>query len=375
MSRFYERYGHAIVWVLTSLLGITLLFWFATYLAAQGIFPEHVNGAILGIRNELVEMLVALTSLLHRNSHLVGAIATLGTFLIGLVNGILHARRHLPVRLMRFMDEQLAPVYQNSEALVAAVNVRSAHVPHRSPLYLKRTLDRALNGLAYPWAPRSKSSLDESVSEAEKYIDVTEQRLKRLKDVRDHALLLRGAVLSYDTTTSDDRAEKDFTSAVENPTTKAAALELRGLLRSRVGNLIGALEDFTQLEILANRVSDDRAKARALRLQAEIKMRQSAGTSMTPLNRAQMRLNTAKNLLDDGRTLVAEDRLELGQNRQAYGQLKEKMFTIKGGNDGNLAKQAYQEALKFYEDSCLEDAAAMAADIKTRLVKLGDTQQ
>ena len=374
MSRFYERYGHVIVWVLTSILGLALLCWCVSYLAAQGAFPPHINGPILGIRNELVELLVAFASLLHRNSPLVGAVATLFTFLVGLVNGILHARRRLPVRLMRFMDDEVAPVYQNSEAIVAAVTMRSANVPDRSPLYHKAKLDQALNALGDPWRPRRKSSLDDSISETETYIEVTQKRLEHLQNLRDHARLLRGAVQCYDNkrvkpATGDDSAERDFTDAAENPTTKAAALELRGLLRSRNNNLTGALQDFEALQEVLNDLADPRGVVRALRLQADVKIRQSGGTIMSRLTQAQALLNLGQNLLDDGRTLVDDDHLELGQNRQTYGLMKEKMHAI-SENDMHLAIQSYEEARTYYATAKLDQAARYSADVKQRVDKL-----
>jgi hypothetical protein len=76
-----------------------------------------------------------------------GAIGTLGTFVIGLVTGIRQAKHQLPKRLVEFMQTELTPVYDNTEALVGAIARRSADAASKQPLYRRNHLYRALDAL------------------------------------------------------------------------------------------------------------------------------------------------------------------------------------------------------------------------------------
>ena len=309
---------------------------------------------VLSSINELIEFV-------RTNIHWFGALGTLGTFAFGLVTGIRQAKRYLPRRLVEFMREQLTPVYDNTEALVAAVAHRSAEVAQKKPLYLKHELDRALDALGVEWRPRWKQGLDESIREAETYIETTETRLQYLKDIRSHAQVLRGAVRSYEWLVRrsdeaikaevDGSVEADFTSAIENDTTKMAALELRGLLRARrLGNLKGAYQDFVDLQTKAEELFCLRGQARALRLQSEILVRRSAGENARLLLDARRALNTADELFEDGRTLGDADWYERGQNREAYGTVQAALATLAETNHERAIK-AFRDALKHYRSS------------------------
>lgn len=280
---------------------------------------------------------------------------------------------------MEFMEHELKPIYRDSEALLSAVVVRSANVPHRSPLYLKGPLDIALKSLGDPWRPKRKSSLTEAVSEVDTYIEVTKKRLEHLGSLRSHALLLRGAVQSYDCIMrdcdrlsreeSDSCAEADFAAAMGTSSTQAAALELRGLLRSRIGNFVGALEDFEALDARAAAGATPLVVARAKRLQSEVKLLQSRTGGMARLNEAQALLNWAKGILEDGRTLTQQDYLELGQNRQAYGAVKELRHSI-NAEGVHLARDAYQKAIEYYRKSANVNASTLIAEIEKRIATL-----
>jgi hypothetical protein len=250
MSRFYERYGHVIFTLLISILAIALAYLSVVAVANWKILPSAFNDNVLAIHDVVVAILNALASLVAKHIQYIGALVTLGTFIFGLTVGIRQAKRQPPRRLIEFMREQLTPVYDNTEALVAAVTHRSASVSERKPLYLKHELDRALDALGGGWRPRQKQSLDESITEAETYIETTEKRLQYLKDIRSHAQTLRGAVRSYEWLTrrsdedtqieNDQSVEADFTLAIENATTKVAtgtlqlALTASGCASARV---------------------------------------------------------------------------------------------------------------------------------------------
>ncbi len=376
MSRFYERYGLFIVWLFTAILGIALVYWSLVALATQGeVLPSWINVAVLAIHNVVVLNIQRFIRFVEMRIQWFGALATLGTFVFGLVTGIRQAKHQLPRRLMQFMQDVLQPVYDNSEALVNAVAYRSANVPHRAPLYLKAPLNYALDALGRDrlgWRPRKPRSLDESIKEADSYIDVTEKRLQYLKDIRPHAQILRGADRSYDCIMRpcDDKAaantdrctEADFTEAIKNDTTKLAALELRGLLRVRKGNLEGALEDFEALEARAKELFNVRAQARALRLQSEIlleQVKQLAGKNVRLLRQARRNLNNADNLFEDGRTLGNDDWLERGRNREAYGEVQAAIATA-AGTDQELAKRAFKGAITNYNRSRLATSEDIA---------------
>jgi hypothetical protein len=211
--------------------------------------------------------------------------------------------------------------------------------------------------------PRRKQTLDECITEANVYIETTEKRLQYLKDIRSHAQLLRGAVESYTSLVGrsgenapadiSERVEKDFTSGMDNDTSRLAALELRGLLRARcLGNLTGALQDFIDLQRQAQQSFCTRGEARALRLQSEILFRQSAGENARILIGARRNLNRAYKLFDDGRTLSGPDWLEKAQNREAYGTVQATLSAITGTSD-QRATQAFGDALRYYQLSGL----------------------
>ncbi len=327
MARFYERYGFAILWSLTSILGFALLYWTTVFLAMNGQLPDQVSHLTLHVHGAISSMVAQAVSFIEKRIQWLGALATLATFAFGVVTGIRQAKRQLPRRLMEFMTEQLAPVYDNSEAIVAAVSYRSANAPHKAQLFRKHPLNRALNALGNPFRPRRRRSLDEAVDEVRTYIEVTERRLTYLNDVRAHAQILRGALRSAERTskgsqqtiTTDDRIEADFAAAVRNETAKAAGLELRGLLRARLGNFPGALQDFAALQTHSQEVFCTRGQARALRHAATIQRTQSASdANLTLLRRARRNLNIADRLFEDGRALGADDWCERGHNRECW---------------------------------------------------------
>ena len=197
MARFYERYGFALLWTLTSILGIVLGYWSVVAVATHTkVLPEWVTAYILATDIIVTVVVSALVTYIEQRIQWFGALVTLATFVFGLVTGIRQAKRQLPRRLMQFMTEELQPVYDDSEGLVAAVAYRVANVGHRAQLFGKSALNRALNSMGDAFRPRRRSSLDETVKEASTYIEVTEKRLQYLRDLRAHAQLLRGAVRS-----------------------------------------------------------------------------------------------------------------------------------------------------------------------------------
>jgi hypothetical protein len=256
---------------------------------------------------------------------------------------------------MQFMTEQLAPVYDNSEALVAAVAYRSANVPHRAQLFRKDPLNRALNALGDAFRPRRRRSLDEAIKETDKYIEVTEKRLQYLMDIRAHAQILRGAVRSAegpkrswsDIVSEDQKIEADFAAAIENETSRLAAAELRGLFRTRLGNLSGALEDFRRMQDSAQDLYCILGHARALRHQADTLRKQAAGQNATLLRRARRILNIADHLFD-GRTLGLDDWCERGHNRESYGEVQADLATI-AGTSKNPATTAFNAAISHFQ--------------------------
>jgi hypothetical protein len=156
---------------------------------------------------------------------------------------------------------------------------------------------------------------------------------------------------------SDNHVESDFTEPITNESTRLAALELRGLLRARrLGNLDGALQDFVNLQEEAGKRDDKRTEARALRLQAEILVRQGAGENARLLIDARRYLNSADKLFDDGRSLNDYDRLERAQNREAYGTVQAALAAL-SGTTNTRAMRACSDALKYYQSSTLTSNA------------------
>lgn len=356
MARFYEQYGFAILWSLTSALGIGLGYWLLVAVASYGgLLPAWADGSILATHDLVSTLFLKLVDYVEKRIQWFGALATLATFVFGLVTGIRQAKRQLPRRLMEFMSEQLSPVYSNSEALVAAVAYRSANVPHRTQLFRKEPLNRALNALGDPFRPRRRRSLDEAITEADKYIKLTQKRLTYLMDIRAHAQILRGAVRNAeppkrsqaDISSEDKLVEADFASAIEIETSRLAAAELRGLFRARLGNLSGALQDFRTMQVYAQDVFCTRGRARALRHEADILRRQAAGTNAALLRRARRLLNVADRLFD-GRTLGSYDWCERGLNREAYGEVQMDLATIAGAST-SAAASAFNAAISYFQ--------------------------
>jgi hypothetical protein len=306
MARFYEQYGYTILWTLTSMLGVGLTYWLLVVLATHdGVLPSWIETFVLRTHGIVVGLIVDLIAYIEKRIQWFGAVATLATFAFGLVTGVRQAKRQLPRRLMQFMTEQLSPVYDNSEAIVAAVAYRNASVAHRTQLFRRDPPNQALNTLGNAFRPRRRRSLDEAIKEADTYIDLTEKRLKSLQDVRAHAHILRGAVRSaeglptnaQDAVASDQKIEADFASAISNESARAAALELRGLFRGRLGNLAGASQDFSALLSHSQQTFCVRGQARALRHLATVTRMQAARSNLTLLRRARRNLNSADRLL------------------------------------------------------------------------------
>src|SRR5262245_52436950 len=100
MARFYERYGILIVWLLTALLGIALIYWCVVALATRGdILPSWVNVSVLRTHSVVLLSIQSLADFVEAHIQWFGALATLGTFVFGLVTGIRQAKRQLPRRL------------------------------------------------------------------------------------------------------------------------------------------------------------------------------------------------------------------------------------------------------------------------------------
>ena len=338
-------------------LGIALAWWFLVALATySGLLPFWAESYILATHDVVSSVIQKLVSYVEKHIQWFGALATLATFVFGLVTGIRQAKRQLPRRLMQFMTEQLAPVYDNSEAMVAAVAYRSANVAHRAQLFRKDPLNRALNALGDAFRPRRRRSLDEAIKEVDKYIDVAEKRLQYLNDIRAHAQILRGAVRSADgpkrnradTATDEEKVEADFTAAIGNGTSRLAALELRGLFRARLGNLSGALQDFSTLQTHAQEAFCTRGQARALRHLATVLRNQGSGTNLSLLRRARRNLNIADRLFEDGRTLSTDDWCERGHNRECYGEVQADIAAVTGGSK-NPALTAFNSAIAHFQ--------------------------
>ena len=299
---------------------------------------------------------------------------TLATFVFGLVTGIRQAKRQLPRRLMQFMTEQLKPVYDNSEGMVAAVAYRGANVPHRTQLFRKHALNRALNTMGDAFRPRRRRSLDEAIKEVGIYIEVTEKRLQYLQDIRAHAHLLRGAVRSaedvsknaQDAAKTDDMIEADFAAAIQNQTAKSAGLELRGLLRARLGNLGGALQDFGQLQGHSHDLFCTRAQARAVRHLATVLRMQAAGSNLTLLRRARRNLNVADRLFEDGRTLGTDDWCERGHNRECYGEVQADIAAV-AATSKSPALTAFNTAITYFQRAGRGDDCTRVRDQIARL--------
>ena len=61
MARFYEQYGFAILWTLTSALGIALVYWFVVALAIHaGVLPDWAGSYILGTHDVVTSIARAL---------------------------------------------------------------------------------------------------------------------------------------------------------------------------------------------------------------------------------------------------------------------------------------------------------------------------
>jgi hypothetical protein len=155
MARFYEQHGFAILWTLTSALGIALVYWSLVALAMYaGVLPTWADSFVLATHDIVTSVGLKLINFIEKRVQWFGAFATLATFVFGLVTGIRQAKRQLPQRLAEFMTQKLAPVYDNSEAIVAAVSYRSASVVHRAQLFRKDPLNQALNALGDPFRHR-----------------------------------------------------------------------------------------------------------------------------------------------------------------------------------------------------------------------------
>jgi hypothetical protein len=247
-------------------------------------------------------------------------------------------------------------VYRESEALVAAVANRSANVPHKEPLFRKDPLNLALNALGNPFRPRKLRSLDEAFKEVGEYIEITEKRLATLKDIRAHVRIFRGAARSAeladkkltDGTSVEENIEADFAAGIHADTTKPAALELRGLWRSRLGNLQGALQDFEVLQAQVRGSTSAIPRARAFRHRSDILMMQAAGANLGLLRQARRNLNVARRLFGDGRTLTPPESMECGHNRESYGEVLAALAALTGGNTQN-ARRAFNDALGHFQ--------------------------
>jgi hypothetical protein len=356
VARFYERYGHILVWALTAIVGLVGFYWGIVLCAQHRLLSPWATIIILDIHGAVSAHVVELIAFFDRNARLIGGLATIGTFAVGFVTAIRQAQRQLPARLMEFMLRKLPPVYMETEALVAAVADRRAYVGHGAALFRRKQLDRALDALGKPWRPRRKSSLDEFVKEVDSHLDVTRKRLEALEEVRAHALVLRGARRCADAVPADaevvvpkpiaDAAEKDFTAASARASARCAALEMRGLLRARTSNLDGALADFEQVETYSNDSRNVVATARAMRLQAEIYLKKAASRNAALLtNEARPRLNSAKLKIELDRALDEGDWLELALNREACGTVQAEIALIRGGTT-HLARKEFDEALR-----------------------------
>ena len=388
MARFSERYGHWIVYALVGALGLVLVGWLVIHLAHAGQLPEAVGSWVVETQLAAVATARRTYRTLYPHKEMIGALITLLTFLGGLLKAIGLARKFFPRRLVNFMREQMAPVYQVPDAVLAAANFSDARGVRNEPMYYKAPLDRALGALCHPWRPKEKESLDESLAEINSHLEVTRTRLKCLEEMRSNVLLLRAATKTYvpslarctNEVANDllESAEKDLTDSMSRPAggsmatdpiVRLVSLEMRGLLRSARGNLDHATKDFKALVAQAMELGEPLRISRANRLFAEVKVRLYRRT------RTALRLQEAAEFLVRSYDLVGgvEDvkkrEAECGLNRYTYGDVR-KLQHVHNGNALGPAITSYKLAIEHLTAAGVSTYERQIEDIRLQLKEL-----
>lgn len=364
MQRFLERHAQLVLWTITIGLLLALL----VVAARQGLLGEAVKDRILLIENALGTFVSVNERFFDYSSRVLGAIATLATAIIGIVKGIHYSEKKLPDRLADFVTRSIDKVDNHAEYLIAHIANPTAAVHAGTPLFHVGPLNRALDAIGSPRATSARGTFDQAHDEIERNIKLAETHLTELKRLQGCSHVIRGAAAtarsSYeahdgkDPNTGHEAAEADFTGAIAIPSTKLHGLELRGLLRTRRNNLLGALADFEVMEGAAKTPIDI---ARAQRLQSEVLIRLANGTNAAKHRAARRKLNAAANSLKTEQTPPRAERMEFARNRLAYGRLQRAM-----GND-SVATQSLQQALSAIANEQGHDAVPLRAEIDNNL--------
>lgn len=329
MQRFLERHAHAFLWVISGGLLLVVL----AVTAREGGLGEPAQTWIRGIEAAVEAFFGANAQSIDYASKVIGALVTVFTAVYGIVKGIHYSEKRLPERLAEFIKRSVQPVEGHAATLVAAVADPTVNARPGDPLFYLGPLNRALKAIGGEQTTQNfPRSHDEIIYDLNSSIVLAETRLDKLKALRAHVLLARGAAGTATASTNRDpdgqadrasahaAAERDFEQAALNKSTSTHAYELRGLLRCRLGNFSGALSDFEQM-INAASAADWLTKARGQRYAAETLRKLSNDVKASMLREARRRLKGAWTSFNAGKTPSLEERKELARNRLAYADL------------------------------------------------------
>lgn len=338
MQRFLERHAHAFLWVFS--IGLILLV--ALVAARHGAFGDPVQIRIRNAEAAIDTFFTANAQSLDYGTKVAGALVTVLTAIIGIVKGIHYSERRLPVRLAEFATRTVRGIEGQAAAMVAVVSAPTAMAKPGDALFFVGPLNRALDDVGAPTTRGVPRAHDAVISELDASIKLAETQLDSLKALRANALLSRGAATtakaSYDATDGTEgrpghlSAENDFQEAADHTSTRVHAYELRGLLRTRLGNLTGALSDFEHM--LEAAPGDWTIRARAQRYIGETLLKLSNGTNGAKLREARRQLNSAWNTFPHGKTPAQGERQELARNRICYADL----LPLLGGSTDNIRR-------------------------------------
>lgn len=398
MLLFFARHGERIiVSLIASLILVTCyLFLWAVHESLPGNLPGFMKAFHVWCSGKLDSA----WSWVVNNPNYVGAIFQVVASIVAIVGGISLVRGLLPQRLKAFIERQIKFLYPLSEriraqeALIGTVS-RTAVARQDRVLFNAGPLALALKniGKMSKWdtsgatpvrsgLPANLTSLAAVVQESEVMIGVAGARLNALHELNAHAHLVSGALASAESRMTTDqseraafveRAEVHFTQAIENASTKVAALELRGLLRSREEQFQLAATDFAELEVACPSDEQYLIRARSHRCRGELKhMQGSRGGRNARLTEAQVHLGIGWDVIN-GRLaqLSSDDCFELGENQTVYGDNKLALWRrIPLAEPIHRARIAYEEAIRQFGTSGHPSALERIKVVEARLANL-----
>jgi tetratricopeptide (TPR) repeat protein len=246
-----------------------------TVVGFHGSGPEIlVSNALKNADGALRQAFPSLETL----AKLAGLAITLLSGAYAIYQKLYFAERNMRTRLREFLQKVESRLKDSNAHMAKAVQRPSPDRKFESPIFTDETLNPVLKRMKWGKRPRADESLQATLDELEKQLDLWHGQKREYEQRMAQACLLKGAIAAARAANKEgDEARKDNVEALEyfqeafelSDKKDAAALEYIGHQQVRLGEYASALTTFQQLADIAPQ-GKSLLRARALKFQAEV---------------------------------------------------------------------------------------------------------